>query len=287
MILPVHPNNSLSAQALRQLQRLSVNTFLQTTGQMLPLVAAGVAIPLVYQNIGPAEFGVFTIGLSALGLFSLLDLGLGRAAVRFMARAFAEGNQAGAASALSHSAVLLGGFSLALCLALVAFAPLIASSWIQSDGTEHTTLRQCLYILAAALPFAGLTSVVRSVLEARERFLLISIVQAIVGSLTYLVPLALSFGTRDVRVLIAGAALSRICGFTAFMFAARLVWPGEFPWSSVNLRAEREFREFSFWIVISNVIGTAIVYGDRALLVGMFGSRRLLSTTSLWRSSGG
>jgi O-antigen/teichoic acid export membrane protein len=125
--------------------------------------------------------------------------------------------------------------------------------------------------LAAALPFAGLTSVVRSVLEARERFLLISIVQAIAGSLTYLVPLALSFGTRDVRVLIAGAALSRICGFTAFMAAARLVWPGEFPWSSVNLRAEREFREFSFWIVISNVIGTAIVYGDRALLVGMFG----------------
>lgn len=244
---------------------------MQIGSQVLPLLAGAIAIPIIYRNIGRADFGVFTIGLSALGLFALLDLGLGRAAVRFQARAFADGQPARAASVVVHSALLLGGFSLVLCLVLFALAPLIAAHWIQSQAGPNDTLRQCLYVLAAALPFAGLTSVCRSVLEAREDFVSISIIQSILGILTYVVPLALSVWTADVRVIIAGAVACRILAFAAFLAGARAAWPGRFPWRAVNLHGEREFREYSLWTVVSNLIGTAIVYGDRALLVRLFG----------------
>jgi O-antigen/teichoic acid export membrane protein len=264
-------NNQQRERALSHVQRLSVNAVLQTGGQVLPLLAGAMAIPIVYRNIGHADFGLFTLSLSAIGLFSLLDLGLGRASVRFMARAFAERDSAAAAAIFIQSAIALGGFSVILCLVLFALAPLVVGLWIHSQDVDRSVVRQCLYILATAVPFAGLTSVFRSVLEAREKFGSISVIQSTFGALTYLVPLALSFVSSDVRLLIAGAVLCRLSVCVAFALAAWDMWKAVLPWQSGRLRGHSEFRQFSFWTVLSNVIGTGIVYGDRAVLVRMFG----------------
>jgi O-antigen/teichoic acid export membrane protein len=256
---------------VRQARRISMNVVLQSGSQFVPLIAGAVGMPLVYRNISHADFGVFTIALSALGLFTVLDLGLGRASVRFAARAFADRELEKAASIVAHAAILLGGFSLALCGLLFGLAPLIAEHWIRAMPSEHALLRQSLYILALALPAGGLTSVFRSVLEAREEFKRISAIQAVVGTTTYLVPMALSFATADVRLIIAGAVVCRIVAFFAYMVSALRVWEFAIPWHAIDLRGQWEFRRFSFWTVISNTLGTAIVYGDRALLIRLFG----------------
>jgi O-antigen/teichoic acid export membrane protein len=264
-------NNWSRERALFHFKRLSLNALLQIGSQVLPLVAGAIAIPIVYKNIGRVEFGIFTIALSALGLFALLDLGLGRAAVRFMARAFADNDLPEAASVAVHSGLLLGGFSLALTIALAATIPTIVRHWFHFTANEQILLRQSLYILVLALPFAGLTSVFRAVLEARESFLAVSIIQGTLGVLTYSVPMLLSFATTDVRVIIGGAIVCRAFAFVAFTTVAVRAWQGHFPWLRVNLAGQREFRRFSLWLVISNIVGSAIVYGDRALLVKMFG----------------
>jgi O-antigen/teichoic acid export membrane protein len=258
-------------RALPYFRRFSFNAILQIGSQILPLFAGAVAIPIIYRNIGRAEFGVFTVALSMLGLFALLDLGLGRATVRFTARAFAAGDSDEAASLFLYSAILLGGFSLVFFLVLILSTTFMVGHWFQTTGVGQNSIRNCLYILACAVPLAGLTSVFRAVLEARDRFLTISIIQVFLGVLTYLVPLALSFITQDIRYLIAGAVACRGLAFVAFGFAAASNWHGSFPWRALDNRGKAEFRRFSFWLVISNVIGGAIVYGDRALLVKIFG----------------
>lgn len=266
------PNKEWSRERiLFHSKRLSVNALLQIGSQVLPLLAGAVAIPLLYKRIGRDEFGVFTIGLSALGLFSLLDLGLGRAAVRFMSRAFADRDFTAAASVAVHSALILFLFSLVLSAASFCAVPIAAAHWFHAAPEIHQPLKQCLYILILALPLAGLTSVFRAVLEAKEKFLVISIIQVFLGVLTYIVPLALSFATNDVRFIIGGAVACRGFAFVAFFVAAIIAWQGSFPWSKVDLKAQKEFRHFSLWMVVSNIVGSSIVYGDRALLVKMFG----------------
>jgi O-antigen/teichoic acid export membrane protein len=235
------------------------------------LFAGAVAIPIIYRNFGRAEFGVFTVALSMLGFFAWLDLGLGRATVRFMARAFAVGDSDAAASLFLYSAILLGGFSFALTIMLILSTSFIVDHWFQTTGVGQNAIRHCLYILACAIPLAGLTSVFRAVLEARDKFPTISAIQVFLGVLTYIVPLILSFTTQDIRYLIAGAVACRGLAFVAFALAAASSWHGSFAWRALDGRGQEEFRRFSFWLVISNVIGSAIVYGDRALLVKMFG----------------
>lgn len=266
------PSNNLPRKRVAaHIRRFSANAGLQFSSQVLPLIAGAAAIPIVYRHLTHADFGVFTIGLSMLGLFALLDLGLGRATVRFMARSFAVDDTVGAASVVSHSAVLLGGFSCAACIVLLLAIPILQGHWFQSSAASQATLRGSLYILAAALPVIGLTAVFRAVLESREKFLVISIIQALLGVCTYLVPLLLSFMTTDVRLLITGAVACRGLAFIGFVFAAVSVWPGTFPWHDARARSQKEFRRFSFWLVVSNVVGSGIVYGDRAILVRMFG----------------
>jgi O-antigen/teichoic acid export membrane protein len=265
------PRSRSRDRAAFHFKRLSGNTLLQVGSQALPLAAGAVSIPLVYRNLGAAQFGVFTIGLSALGLFSLLDLGLGRAAVRFMSRAFSRDDPLGAASVAAHSALLLSGFSVVLCIGAFGLIPFLPAHWNRLSGLDESRVRQCLYILACALPIAGVTAAFRAVLEARERFIVISAIQVVLGVSTYVLPLALSFVTADVRLILGAAVACRVLAFIAFVAAATAAWEGAFPWRDLDLVGQREFRGFSSWLVVSNLVGSVIVYGDRALLLRMFG----------------
>ncbi|MGA8940216.1 MAG: oligosaccharide flippase family protein [Acidobacteriaceae bacterium] len=261
----------LSRGAALHLRRLSANTALQIGGQLAPMIAGIVSVSLIYRNIGATGFGIFSIALSVLGLFSFLDLGLGRATVRFAARAFSGGDVEGAASITVQSILYLGSFALLLCVLGLVFSSALANNWIKARPEEHEVLRQCLILLAAAIPFGGLTSVFRSVLESRERFFAISVMQAAVGTGTYVLPLMLSYWTVNLAAIVAGAVACRVVGFVAFGVAAFGSWAEGFPWASVSFKAQPEFRQFSFWTVLSNILGAGIVYGDRALLVRMFG----------------
>lgn len=253
------------------LRRLSANAVLQLAGQILPLASAAVAVPVVFANLGPSDFGIFTIALSVLGLFSIMDMGLGRATVRFAARAFAKEDLATAASIVAQSAVLLAAVSLALAAAMLALSPLIASHWIRSQHAKRETVEQCLMLLSAAPPIGAMTSIFRSSLEAREDFRSIGVLQSITGALTYLIPLSLSFIETDIRVIVGAMVACRGLGMTAYGARVLSSWPNGFPWGRLTLRGHQEFREFSFWTVGSNLLGAGIVYGDRALLVRLFG----------------
>lgn len=251
-----------------QLKRLSFNALLQIGGQVVPLLVGVAALPFLRDNLGDAGFGAFSVALSVLGLFALLDLGLGRATVRFVARALERNDVSGAAAVTVQSALLLGAAALAICVILVLAAAPLAEHWFHSGEISQRVLRHSLYILAVALPFIALTTVLRSILEAHEDFTQVGVLQGAIGAATYLAPLATSFFTNEVTLVIASATLCRIAGTAAFFSRIPRAWWREARRSIAPLHWDRDFRSFSFWLVISNLAGVCIVYGDRALLVG-------------------
>lgn len=249
-----------------QAKRISYNALFQIAGQVLPVAAAALAIPGIYRNIGRSSFGIFTIALSAIGLLSVMDLGLGRSTVRYLSRDFARNDLDHAASVLVQAIAMLGGMSLIATVVLLCVVPHISGSWNTSGALSVATLHGTLYILIGAVPFLGTSSVFRSVLEAKEDFLKVSIIQTVFGTMTYLVPFGISFVSKDIRLITAGAVSCRIATFVAFSFFAFVYWNGKFPWSNVRVKLGGEFQQFSSWLVLSNLIGSGIVYGDRAVL---------------------
>src|SRR5260370_41294201 len=113
---------------------------------------------------------------------------------------------------------------------LILSTSFIVDYWFQTTGVGQNAIRHCLYILACAIPMAGLTSVFRTVLEARDKFPTISAIQVFLGVLTYIVPLNLSFTTQDIRYLFARAVACRGLAFFAFALAAGSSWDGSLAW---------------------------------------------------------
>jgi O-antigen/teichoic acid export membrane protein len=70
---------------------LARNTVLNVLGQVVPVAVAVAAIPYVVGGLGVSRFGVLTLAWAALGYFGVMDLGLGRAATKFIAEALGRG----------------------------------------------------------------------------------------------------------------------------------------------------------------------------------------------------
>src|ERR1043166_2774185 len=70
----------------QRVRKVGWNTIYQIGAQVAPAIAAIVAIPLLLRQLGSELFGIVTIFSTALLYFTMLDLGLGRAATRFIAQ---------------------------------------------------------------------------------------------------------------------------------------------------------------------------------------------------------
>src|SRR5271165_5202652 len=86
------PVLSISPGTLTRGNLLARSTLWNLAGQILPMIAAVVAIPPIVREIGLDRFGILTLGWVVVGYFSLFDLGLGRALTKMVADKLAAGS---------------------------------------------------------------------------------------------------------------------------------------------------------------------------------------------------
>src|ERR1700680_2607787 len=64
---------------------IAKNSLFNLFGQILPMLAGLLTIPYIIRGLGTAEYGILSIAIMLLGYFSIFDLGLSRATVKFVA----------------------------------------------------------------------------------------------------------------------------------------------------------------------------------------------------------
>src|SRR5260370_24889136 len=64
---------------------IAKNSIFNLIGQVLPMLAGLLTIPYIIRGLGTAEYGILSIAFMLLGYFSIFDLGLSRATVKFVA----------------------------------------------------------------------------------------------------------------------------------------------------------------------------------------------------------
>jgi O-antigen/teichoic acid export membrane protein len=256
-------------------RRLSSNLFWQLVGQALPLVIAAITIPVVHARVSAADFGIFTLSITAFGIMSVLDLGLGRASVRFVSRALALGDRETAARVAAQSLIILLVISVLICAICLRQGPLTVSRWLSVDASNDPQLRDVVRILALVLPAIALTSAMRSLMEAELRFRRIAAIQAISGALTFGSPLIVSLYTSNIRLIVLSAALVRASSLLVYGFGVRQWLRDPNFRNGLLARPSLEFLQFSGSLMVSNLVGTAVAYADRALLAGIIPLSRL------------
>lgn len=245
------------------------NTLWNLFGQIAPLLAAVFAIPVLIKGLGVDRFGVLTLAWMVIGYFSLFDLGLGRALTKLVSEKLGADCPEEIPELIWTALILMSllgivgaGVSLALTNRLVTD---ILNIPFELQAETTTSFR----LLAWSVPIVILTSGLRGILEAYQRFDLANFVRIPLGILTFLSPVAvLPFSNRlDVMVAVLLALRIFIC--VVHVFLCERVVPGIFRRFSYSSSHVRHLLGFGGWMTVSNVVGPLMVYLDR-FVIGSF-----------------
>ena len=246
------------------------NVLWNLSGQVLPLLAALVCIPVLIHGLGVERFGILSLVWIVIGYFSLFDFGIGRAVTKLVAEKRHSVKAHEIPRIIATSLVLLTGIGFIIMTLGLVLADNIAARIISASSSNQLETIRVLTLLSLATPVVILSVTLRGVIEAYQRFDLTNKVRIPAGILNFVLPAILvSTGHDDLMAIVVALAIVRCVIFLVF---ARLVWsfvpecysPENVSWSTAPI-----LLRFGGWVSISNIISPLMVYGDRFLIASM------------------
>ncbi len=246
------------------------NTLWNLLGEGLPMMAALLSIPWLISSIGIERFGALTLIWALLGYLGVLDLGLGRSLVQIVADRLGQGGGAAETVDVAGPAIaIMALLGTATGGILALGAGLLAEHFRLSNGGSSAEIRDSLLLVAVIVPIALTSAGFRGVLEAHQRFRSINMVRMTVGMLNYLSPLCVLPFSQSLVPVIAAIAGGRLIGMIAYgWLAVRLVPDLAHP-SYYGRQSLRGLFTMSAWMLLNNLIGSAMLYADRFILMSV------------------
>lgn len=248
---------------------LAGNVLWSVLGTGAPLLVAVPIVPILIRRMGTDRFGVLTLAWAVIGYASLFDLGLGRALTQVVAKKLGAGED--------HEVPTLVWTSLLLMLILSAFGAMIV--WAISPWLVHHIFKipsalqaetlSSFYILALSLPVVITSAGLRGLLEAHQRFDLVTGLRIPIGVFTFAGPLLVLPFTRSLVAVIGVLVVGRLvtCAVNLLLcmrvvpeLARCVAWHG--PSASSSLR-------FGGWMTITNIVGPLMVTLDRFVIAAL------------------
>ena len=238
-------------------------------GNILPLLIAVIAVPVIAQQAGLDRLGALGMVWALVGYFGFLDFGLSRVVTRRVAQAVQQ-------QRLCDELTELRGFLwwwalptlLLVTVALVALLPLIVPH-LPAGELGQEVARGWGWMMWS-IPVTLATNWLRGALEGLERFARVNILRTVFGSWTYAAPAAVLFITPTLDAMIIAIAAGRLLALVAHVAAClqveRAIIVGPTP---CRARSVPQFFQEGGWITISSVVSPLMVYFDRFLLASM------------------
>jgi O-antigen/teichoic acid export membrane protein len=247
------------------IRSIGVNTVYQIGSQVAPAVAAIAAIPFLLRHLGYDVFGIVTIFSTTLAYFAMLDLGLGRAATRFISQSLEARKPDDVRRYFWGSIILLSAIGAIVMVSSVLSVPTVVGL-LKISERYFRPATESFYIICLTIPVVTLTATLRGFLEASGRFRFVGIVTGCGGVGTYLLPafaVTMGGGIIAIAAIFAGVRMG-MCG--ALAIGCLSIEQRSCLRPIFDVTAVRRMLSFGGWLSVSNIIGTATIYCDRFLL---------------------
>jgi O-antigen/teichoic acid export membrane protein len=245
------------------------NSLWNLLGQVLPLIVGVFTIPILIREMGKDRFGLLSIAWMLIGYLSLFDLGLGRALTKLIAEldVLDKKEQVGELAWTGLGLMFLS--SIAGTLALMALLPGIMV-WLKIPQELTKEVHLAFLWLGIGLPLTVITSGLRSLLEARLRFVASNFLRILLGLWIFLGPLAVIPFTSKLDWVILSVVIGRFLVMLVSYAMCRLSFPemGHFQW---NGKLVRGLITFGGWLTLAALLGPVMTYMDRLLVGGALG----------------
>jgi O-antigen/teichoic acid export membrane protein len=217
--------------------------------------------------MGEEAFGLLTLIWMVVGYFSILDLGVGQASVKFLAAQIAENELDKANSTVWVSVGVSAFVGVATSFIIVLLIPEILHSMITLPAVLQAETRRSFYWVTIAVPFVMLQGAFRAVPMAVQRFDLFNLVVGLSGLAQWggsLVVVLLGMGLVEVVLLTVAI---RVAGAVAAYAIAMRLLPALSFRSVSNVRATaRSLLKFGGWLTVSQAVSPVARYLDRVFV---------------------
>jgi O-antigen/teichoic acid export membrane protein len=260
---------------------LARNTVYSLVGQAFPVLVAIFSIPILIREMGVDGFGVLTLAWMVTGYFGFLDLGVGRALTKLVSERLGQNNLADIPELIWTGLMLTIVMGVFTGVIMSQISPFLANDVFNIPVDIRRDAEISFLVLSASVPIVTSVSVLRDLLSAYQRFDLVNIVRAPIGSLTFLAPLITLTVSTELTHIVFSLVLVRIVEWgVSFLFCVRVV-PDMARRICVDRSKIFQFLKFGGWMTVSNICGPAMLYADRF----MIGSIITVSAVSYYAAS--
>ena len=245
---------------------LARNAGLNLLGQAAPMAVAVVAIPLLIARLGTERFGVLSLAWMVIGYFSLFDLGLGRALTQLVAEKLGAGRAVEVPELAWTGSVLIWLLGLVGGVLLALLSPWLVRELLQVPVALQSETLGSFQVLALSLPWVVSTAGLRGILEAYQRFDLVTWIRLPMGVFTFAGPLLVLPFSASLVPIVSVLVLGRVVAWGAHLLLCLRASPGlRTPPQFVRSRIAPMLR-IGGWMTVSNVVSPLMVYLDRFLI---------------------
>lgn len=238
-------------------------------GQAAPLLVGVFTIPHIISGLGVERFGLLSLVWMFLGYFSLFDFGLSRSITLFVSQALAEEKRQNIGPLFWSSCLFIFALSLigSALIATLSFDSAISLLKI-SPELKHEA-QAAILMIALTLPIVTLSTALKGLLEAAQKFALLNTLQIINGIYTFLTPLLAFKWSLELPLVVALLSLGRTLIFLAHIPFCLSEFPEVRRFQLASKSGFSKTLHFGGWLTISNIVGPVMIYFDRFFLSAM------------------
>ena len=225
-----------------------------------------VAMPKLVTFLGATSFGLFSLAWVVIGYLAFLDIGVNRAATKFVSEHLAEQDHESTRvivrTALTANLVL----GLAGGLAVVLVSPYLIHSVFKVSPDLESQARLTFYAVGLAVPVLLVQGVFRAVLSSYQRFGWINAVNAVTTTAQWGTAAVLAWKGHGVALVVFSTVACRIVATAAYGAVLLRLLPNLQLFRIHGMHGLPKLLRFGSWVTVSQLVSPVLVYLDRVMI---------------------
>lgn len=156
-------------------RRLNRNAWSGLLTQLATVVIALITIPIVLRGLGNDAYSLLSLATTLIGYFSLADLGLGNAVIKYLAQYDAEGDGKGTQNTVSVGMVVYPLLGSVAGLLLAALAGWLGTQVFNIPQNLQATAILVFYLTSIGLPIVFLRAYFEAIPMAYQKVTLVNL----------------------------------------------------------------------------------------------------------------
>jgi O-antigen/teichoic acid export membrane protein len=154
---------------------------------------------------------------------------------------------------------------------LWTLAGLLANALLRVPSEIGGEVIGMLHWLAIVIPILLLSTPIRGVIEAKERFDLVNLVAAPSAVALYVVPAAAALLGWSLAEIGAALLVARLAALIAFAAVCETVFPEFWRQPRFDLTLAKKLLGYGGWLTLSGILAPALTYGERFFIASSLG----------------